>query len=290
MQIEYYLGVDGGGTQCRARLTDKENTVLAEHCGGSANIHSDLDSAMSNVTRLVEETLQAAALPRDALGRTSVVFGLAGANVSDARRRALAWLVPYGRYAIASDVEIACLGAHRGDPGAALIVGTGSQGAAWNGNQFYRVGGWGMKLSDQGSGALLGQRAMRLALECHEALLPSTPLTRALMAQFNDSPELLLRWSDTATPADWGRCVPLIFKLGAQGDKAGQHLLKITADEIKQMVQRLTGYADTPLCLMGGLAQPIMPWLSPAVTQKIVPARGDALDGALQLARQRRNG
>ncbi|TKI06588.1 BadF/BadG/BcrA/BcrD ATPase family protein [Martelella alba] len=284
MQVDYYLGVDGGGTQCRSRLIDGNNQVLAEHSGGAANIYSSFYDAMSNVSRLVADTLQAASLPEEALGRTSVVFGLAGANVTESRRRAQAWPTPYARSRILSDVEIACLGAHRGLPGAVLIVGTGSQGAAWNGSQFYCLGGWGMALSDQGSGAVLGQRAMRLALQSHEAMIPSTALTRALMAQFNNSPENLLRWSSTATPADWGRCVPLIFKLAGKGDKVGQRLLKKTVDEIKQMVLRLTDYVGKPLCLMGGLAQPIMPWLAPDIRRKIVPAQGDALDGALLLA------
>ncbi len=40
MQTGYLLGIDGGGTRCRARLTDRQGKLLAEVVGGPANVWS----------------------------------------------------------------------------------------------------------------------------------------------------------------------------------------------------------------------------------------------------------
>jgi len=41
------LGVDGGGTQCRARLCAPSGTMLGEGRAGPANIHLGLDESFA---------------------------------------------------------------------------------------------------------------------------------------------------------------------------------------------------------------------------------------------------
>ena len=203
MQPHYLLGIDGGGTQCRARLTDLQGRILAEATGGPANVWSDYDAALTCVGQLIERVLSQAGLAPEALTQTALVAGLAGANVTSVQARLASWQPACAALQVVSDVEIACAGAHGGAPGAVFIIGTGSQGAAWDGDQFTLLGGWGFALSDQGSGAELGRRALRLALLAHEAIITPSALTRQLMAQFDHSPETMLLWTRSATPADW---------------------------------------------------------------------------------------
>ena len=42
-----YLGIDGGGTRCRARLRDGEGRLLGEAEGGLANIYQDFAGAIA---------------------------------------------------------------------------------------------------------------------------------------------------------------------------------------------------------------------------------------------------
>ena len=66
-----------------------------------------------------------------------------------------------------------------------------------------------------------------------------------------------------------------------------------TADEAKQLAAghidalatRLIAIGAHRLALVGGLAAHMEPWVSPPTRAHLVPAVGDALDGALQLAR-----
>ena len=284
MQSHYLLGIDGGGTQCRARLTDLQGTVLAEAIGGPANVWSQYDAALLSVEQLIDEVFSLAGLAPQTRAQTSLVAGLAGANVASVQARLSGWQPGCAALQVVSDVEIACAGAHAGQPGAVFIIGTGSQGAAWDGARFTLLGGWGFALSDQGSGAELGRRALRLALLAHEALVEPSALTHQLMALFDHSPETMLLWTRTATPADWARVVPQIFAAAEAGDAHARHLLRQTAEDIGMMVRRLTALSSGGVALMGGLATPIYRWLAADIQTRLVTPLGDALSGAITLA------
>ncbi|MDL4914728.1 MAG: BadF/BadG/BcrA/BcrD ATPase family protein [Enterobacterales bacterium endosymbiont of Blomia tropicalis] len=285
MQSHYLLGIDGGGTRCRARLT-LNGTVLAETTGGPANVWSDYNAALQNVEQLTVQVMAQAGLPPQTLAQTILVAGLAGANIASVKARLASWQPPCVAVQVVSDVEIACIGAHAGEPGAVFITGTGSQGAAWNGEYFTLLGGWGFALSDQGSGAELGRRALRLALLAHEDIIEKTDFSTRLMAQFDDSPETMLLWSRDATPADWARVVPQIVAAAQTGDRHAYALLQQTAEDIGLMVRRLTRLSAGRLALMGGLAEPIQPWLAADTQARLVAPQYDALAGALILAQR----
>ncbi|XXN63659.1 BadF/BadG/BcrA/BcrD ATPase family protein [Enterobacter ludwigii] len=280
------LGIDGGGTHCRGRLTDSAGHLLAEAKGGPANVWSQFDAAIVAIEQVIDDLFRQANLPAEARNRTVIVAGLAGANVASVQTRLARWQPRCQARFLFTDVEIACAGAHAGAPGAVFIIGTGSQGAAWDGAHFTLLGGWGFALSDAGSGAILGQRALRLALLAHEDIVPASALTQRIMANYQHSPEQLLIWSKQATPADWGRVVPEVFAAAQQGDAHGIALVQQSAADIVQMVQPLLARSHGKLALMGGLAEPIQAWLPADIAALLVPPQGDALSGAIRLATQ----
>ncbi|KNC13939.1 N-acetylglucosamine kinase [Pantoea sp. RIT-PI-b] len=280
------LGIDGGGTHCRGRLTDSAGRVLAEAKGGPSNVWSQFDAAMVAIEQVIDDLFAQANLSAEARDRTVIVAGLAGANVASVQSRLASWQPRCQVRYLFTDVEIACAGAHAGAPGAVFIIGTGSQGAAWDGAQFTLLGGWGFALSDAGSGAILGQRALRLALLAHENIVPGSPLTQRIMANYQHSAEQMLLWSQQATPADWGRVVPQVFAAARLGDEHGLALVQQSAMDIVQMVQPLLARSHGKLALMGGLAEPIQAWLPADIAALLVTPQGDALSGAIRLASQ----
>ncbi|MGB9097465.1 BadF/BadG/BcrA/BcrD ATPase family protein [Erwinia sp.] len=284
MQSEFLIGVDGGGTHCRTRLTTPEGRILAECTGGAANVYSDFSGAIDRVNTLIDRTFFAANLPVSARSKTHAVWGLAGANVPSVGQRLQQQPSDFARLSLFSDVDIACAGAHQGKAGAVLIAGTGSQGAAWDGTRFHRVGGWGFSLADQGSGALLGQRALRKSLQAHDGIIAATPLTEAIMRHFSHSPDALLSWTRQATPGDWGHFSPWVFDASQQGDSLAAKLITETAAEVTELLDALARASHGSLALMGGMAAPLLPWLAEETRTKIVPAQQDALSGALLLA------
>ncbi|WP_311790039.1 MULTISPECIES: BadF/BadG/BcrA/BcrD ATPase family protein [Pantoea] len=283
MVSHYYLGIDGGGTRCRARLTDEHGKILAQAEGGPANVFSAYNAAIGELDALIAQVADKAQL---SAAQFHIVAGLAGANVPSVQRRLADWRPLCASLRVVTDVEIACTGAHGGAPGAVFIVGTGSQGACWDGENFTLLGGWGFALSDLGSGAVLGQRALRLALLAHEGVVPASPLTQCLMSRFAEDAETLLLWSQRATTADWGSVVPEIFAAAQQDDIHGLTLVRQSAEEIALMTQPLLARQSGKLALMGGLAQPIAPYLPETLRRLLVSPQGDALSGALELARR----
>ncbi|GGO76841.1 N-acetylglucosamine kinase [Marinobacterium nitratireducens] len=282
----YLLGVDGGGTSCRARLTDLDGRVLGEGQAGSANVRLGVDRAYASILQACGQALGAAGLDRSVLARIYAGFGLAGA-VDEARKsQVLAFPNPFAGVVLETDAHAACLGAHAGADGGILILGTGSCALGYRDGGFLSVGGWGFMISDQGSGAWLGLNAVRQSLLAHEGVIAAGSLSRALMARFDDSPLALLNWSEQAQPGDYGAFAPLVLEQANAGDEMALGLVRQSAGEAGALVERLLALGMERICLMGGLAAAIEPWLSPAQRAHLVDAAGDAMDGALLLARR----
>ena len=77
---ELFLGVDGGGTQCRARLADRAGRILGEGVAGPANIRLGLEASLAAVLDAARQCLAEAGLGTGALGRTVACLALAGAT------------------------------------------------------------------------------------------------------------------------------------------------------------------------------------------------------------------
>ena len=56
--MQLYLGIDGGGTGCRAALTDADGQILARAEAGPANIASDPDTALQNILEVTHEAVK----------------------------------------------------------------------------------------------------------------------------------------------------------------------------------------------------------------------------------------
>jgi glucosamine kinase len=185
---------------------------------------------------------------------------------------------------ITTDAHAACVGAHRGRNGGVVIVGTGSIGWAIVDRRQYRVGGWGLPLGDEGSGAWLGREAMRRVLRAYDGRAAWTPLLTRLFEGFDADPHAIVRWAATARPGDFGVLAPIVVKHPAPDDAAATLLIHEAAQHIAALATRLVGLGADRLALSGGLARALEPWLPPEMRADLVPPAGDALSGALQLA------
>lgn len=288
MADRLFLGLDGGGTASRARLTDAAGNRLGEGIAGSSNLNLGIAPAAEAILAATRSALAEAGLSDAALPRIIAGFGLAGANVDALHAALLAHPFPFADIALASDAVAACLGAHGGAAGAILVVGTGSQGQVLTATGATQaIGGWGFELSDGGSGARLGQQAIRTALLAYDGLTPASALTDAILARFGGTPAQAAVWGKQATPRDYGAFVPLILDHAAVGDPTAEALLAAGAAEVAGLLRRLIELGGERIALMGGLAGIYPPLLPPDLTARLVPPQGDAMDGALILARKK---
>ena len=281
-----FLGVDGGGSGCRARLADAGGAILGEGMAGPANPRFDPDHAVEAVENAARDALAAAGLPVSRLADVYAGLGLAGVGQRRERDRVVARPHPFAGRVLETDAYVACLGAHSGDDGAVIVVGTGSCGQALIDGRAIRIGGWGFPVSDQGSGAWLGLEGLRVALAARDWLCEPTSLTEAILGRYNNDPEAVVAWLDGARPRDYAVLAPIVVAHAAAGDQVGIALMRQAASDLSKMASYLLSKGAPRLSLLGGLAAAMEPWLTDSVRAKLTAPLGDALDGALLLARR----
>ncbi len=270
-----YLGIDGGGTGCRAAVCDAAGQILGTGQGGPANIATDPDGARQNVLQAAAEALPAGARLED-LG---TVMGLAGANVAAAVLRFRQGL-PLQLCRIETDAMIAVKGALGARDGVVAVIGTGSVFAQQRAGQLREIGGWGLILGDDASGAWIGRAILARALRAVDGFVPMTPLLQALIGE-RGGPDGIVSFASAASPADFATLAPRIV---ASDDPAARTVMA-AADAAVAAALSLLGASDAlPVVFLGGLGvvfatrlQGRWPQLSPL---------GSALEGALFLARQ----
>ncbi len=280
----YVIGIDGGGTSCRAALADANGTVLGRGRSGASNILTDPDTALGHIIEAAELAFADAGLAPE-IGTASAILGLAGNNVGNAVGYVTARL-PFARSDIVSDGVIALQGAIGDQDGAIGIVGTGTVYIIRQNGRFRSVAGWGFQVSDLGSGARLGQLALQESLLAHDAIRPPSPLTDAILAEFDGNPERIVDFARLAKPGDFGRYTPKVFEFASRGDKTALRILATGAcgiDEALDAVEAITG-GQGRLCLLGGLAPLYPPYLADRHQARLSAPRADALTGAVELA------
>ncbi|WP_370676118.1 BadF/BadG/BcrA/BcrD ATPase family protein [Pleomorphomonas sp. PLEO] len=282
----FFLGMDGGGSSARARLADYSGHWLGEGVGGPANAGNDLEGAAAALEAATNMALSVAGLSRHDRADIVAVIGAAGAG--DPKVAAKLAAAPFGfrDLRVVTDAEIALEGALAGGDGGILIIGTGSQGYGRVGERRFRVGGWGPSLSDGGSGAVIGRRAARRALEAHEGLAASSPMTAAIFERLGGSAATLSAFGKTARPADWAALAPVVFSHAEADDPVAKAIVMAGTAEIEALIGRLVTEGIGRVALMGGLAASYRPRLGHRFAGLLADPVGDALDGALSLARK----
>jgi glucosamine kinase len=274
-----YLGIDGGGTGCRAVVADGSGRILGQGRAGPANIASDVTGARENILAAAREALVTAAGSDAGLAELAAGLGLAGANAAgaaEALRRAL----PFARLRIETDAIAAVKGALGRRDGIVAAVGTGSVFASQRAGVIRQIGGWGLVLGDEGSGARLGRSLMAAALGAVDGFRPMTPLLCAILDEHGGT-EGVIAFSLAARPAEFAALAPRVL---SSGDPAAKALVAGAAEDVAASVAVLQGDAVLPVCVVGGLGDAYAERL--AGRWPVIAAEGSALDGALALARE----
>ena len=153
-----------------------------------------------------------------------------------------------------------------------------------NGREF-RVGGYGFPISDEGSGADLGLKAIQLALRAFDDRHEWTSLLREVMSRFQNDPPEVVSWMDRATATDYAKFAPMVLRHADLGDSAARRIVQSAAESVDGLVRALLVAGAPRIALLGGLSSPLEAWLAPDVRRRLSPSEGDAITGAILLAR-----
>jgi glucosamine kinase len=271
--VTVFLGLDGGGTGCRARAEDAVGRVLGEGHSGPANVMSDMDSAEV----AIRVAASAALGPVDPV-QVWACLGLAGA-IDPSAVAQLAHRLPFARTRIETDGFIAVKGALGESDGIVAAIGTGSVFVTQRGGQLREIGGKGLILGDEGSGGWIGRALLSATLRAMDGFSPMTPLLHATLDRMG-GPDGVIAFAAAARPADFSALAPAVTDTN---DPAACIIMAAATHDVMASIALLQRNSILPVVCLGGLASIYAPTISAA--WPLVPAKGTALDGAMQLAR-----
>ncbi|ESY64658.1 N-acetylglucosamine kinase [Mesorhizobium sp. M0051] len=281
--MNFVLGIDGGGTSCRAALATADGAVIGRAKSGAANIRTDLTGARSNIVEAARQAFIDAGQDPDLIPQTPAILGLAGANVGTYRQQ-LESILPFSISRVETDAEIALEGAVGSGDGAMAILGTGTAYMARKNGKSRAIGGWGFQVGDQGSGARIGRDLLEQTLLAYDGVREGSPLTQSMLAVFRNNPEDVVEFTTNAKPGDFGGFAPKVFEHAAKGDSIANWILDRAVADVEASLGALDLSDDAPLCLLGGLAPLYAPRLSARYRALLKPPLDDALGGAVQMA------
>ena len=280
---QFFLGVDGGGSRCRARIRDAGGRLLAEATGGASNIYQDFDGALATIIDTARAAADRAGLRSEEL---NAGLGIAGIVTSVGTEKITGAALPFASVAVDNDAYAACVGAFGGGDGGIVIAGTGSIGFALVGGERHMVGGWGFQLGDHGSGAWVGHHAVRRAALALDGLLQPTRLISEVLSRTGQNRLALSRWSEQARPKDYAQFAPLVFECAAEGDVQAMMIVIEGAAAISNLGRALLARGARRICLLGGLSKAYPPYLDADVKHALAEPQADAVDGAIMMARR----
>lgn len=286
-QQQYFLGIDGGGTKCKARLESQDGELLGEGLSGPANPAQSASVALNSILDAASQAISSAGLSPDTIYSLHVCLGLAGVNIPAYRDLAEAWELPFASTLITTDLHIACVGAHGGSEGAIMITGTGSSAFASVNNVHTSMGGHGFPLGDKASGAWLGWRALSTTLETMDGLSASTALTEAVCQTLHASvAEDIVGLALHYRSADYAALAPVVLQFAKKDEPDAVKIIEEGAAYLTAVLQRLQSLKPQRLSMIGGLASYWSSQLPDHIQRILNPALCSPEYGAVALARQ----
>lgn len=305
----YYLGVDGGGTNCRVRLADENLVTLAEVKNGRSNLQIDAgDPAYKAISDGTRDVFKAAGVDYAETANTYACFGMAGGRMDTARAEFAARPWPFAGVKVYDDIDIAHAGALGGGEGGVVIIGTGSAAMSIVKGTRYQAGGWGFHIGDQMSGAILGRELARYTVEAEDGLAESSPLTKAVAAALGGDNQGIMTWSfatamdlkllsDDGTegcddaligraPGEYGKLMPLWFDYLEQNDPVALKMLDVQMGYIDTYVRWFKSHGAEVMAIVGGLGQRLFPRLTERYGNFVALPQFEPLHGAVILAKQ----
>lgn len=282
---QYLIGIDGGGTGTRLVLADARGVELAQATGGPSGLGLGVARAWQAIEAAGEQAFASAGLRAD-WAHCALGCGLAGVNNRDWLAEFIAHAPRLAALDVQSDAYTTLLGAHGGEAGVIVAVGTGSIAAVLDRDGTWGIaGGYGFPSGDEASGAWLGLRAVVHAQQVLDGRARPDAFSDALLAQMNVADrDALVVWLCEANQTAYAGLAPVV--LAHRRHPMAAALLAQAGADIAKLVDALDPSAALPVALCGGLAAPLAEYVPQPHRARLRSPLADSAHGALELARR----
>lgn len=303
--MNYFLGLDGGGSHTRAILVDQQlNRFGRSEAGPSNYLRVGIVNATEALTGAVLNALQES--ERSVEDVAWAYCGIAGSDHPvhrDILVKAMAGIFPEGNFTVDTDARIALEGAVGPGQGIVVISGTGSVAFGKNAaGEEARAGGWGPTLGDEGSGYAIARAGMTAIVRASDGRGPETAMTDVLCRLYQICSPADLRYVIYSEESDASRIAKLnrvVVVAAQEGDEIASAILNDAGCELAlsvTAVARSLGMLDQPfnVSYVGGAFEAGEPLLQPFRESlmescpdcSIAPPLAPPVIGAAQLAIQ----
>jgi glucosamine kinase len=282
-----FLGIDGGGSKCKAIIMNENNDILGTGIAGPGNPLHGFEQATKSITESAQLALKDAGLNNLKLSELNAGVGLAGVNLPVHLKKMQEWQHPFKQLFLAHDLLIACLGAHHSNNGAVIISGTGSCGFSCIDEQEVLIGGHGFPQGDKGSGAWFGLQATEKVLLSLDGLVAPSLMNDVLLKKLGctDATSIVEKVAGQKATF-YAQLANLVFDAAEQGDKVAIAIVVEGVDYLNSVARILLSKKPSRLSMLGGLTSRLKPWLDMALKTQLSEPLSDPEVGAVLFARQ----
>jgi N-acetylglucosamine kinase-like BadF-type ATPase len=238
--MKYFIGIDGGGTKSDCIITDENYNQLYSLKEGPLNLLSSPPSESSRtILQLINSCLSKLKITLAHLD--CVGIGAAGAGrIEDSEKLEVnlkALLPQYINLKVTTDADAALEGAFNGKPGCILISGTGSiiLGKDQNGI-IHRCGGFGKILGDEGSGYMLGKKALIAAAKEFDGRAEKSLITGLLKDKYQIQSGQDIINAVYKNDLDIAGVAPLVLAAAGNNDKVALRIIDEETEELLNLI------------------------------------------------------
>jgi glucosamine kinase len=283
--IDYLIGVDGGGTGTRvriARFAPGGCVELAQGASGPSGLGLGIARAWASVQDAVVQAFATAGIGMPSLDRLAIGLGLAGVHNRQWAQEFDDANPGYAALRLETDAFTTLLGAHGGNPGAIVAIGTGSVGEVLLPDGTRReVGGWGFPAGDEASGGWIGLAAINHIEQVLDGRRVHSAFAAAVVNACGGNRAAIQVWLGHATQTTYAALAPLVLRHA--DDPAARAILTRAGEEAAAIARALDPDGGLPLALCGGLGSALRDWLPPALAARARAPEGDSARGALRM-------
>ncbi len=266
--MNYFLGVDGGGTKTELILADQVGQIKAQvQSGPTSLVAAGQDQAKQNLEKGLEKlTTQV----DDQVDIQQTVMGLASIDTDREEEQAAKIFQPIfskfnvDQFAVISDAVIALVNGTDRENAIVLIAGTGSNCYGENEQgEIAKVSGLDYLLADQGSAYDIGCKVLRSATKSFDGRGPKTVLEKKVCQHFSVDKLYQLKeevYRPSLNKTQIAELAQVWFEALEAGDEVAQAIFEWEAQELWLMVETVAdalGFKEErfDLVLEGSLAQ-----------------------------------
>lgn len=240
--MKYIIGVDCGGTKTEAVAYQLSGEELSRQITGFGNIIVDYNIGTTNIKEAIAPLL----IEFGSDNCEMIVCGIAGIDSGGLKEKLAQEFSSYPMpVVLMNDGQLALYSLLKGRDGIGVTAGTGSVFLARVQSNWYRAGGWGHLLGDEGSAHWLAKEAIRIVLNEYDCGKSPSTFSQAILSFFETEDVLIMVKKVYQLPkGDLAQLASIVADLALQEEQASA-LLKRAGVELAKGVQRI--YKQLPL-------------------------------------------